>query len=205
MGEASFYANKFEARTTANGEKYKHTKLTAAHRTLPFGTILKVRNLNNNKEVTVRVNDRGPFVKGRIIDLSKSAAEKLDFINQGITDVEIMAVDFSEELDKPSSTRDKFSEPNSNPINEYYSLKVNRLNLSGYGVQIGSFKEMVNLVQLANELQKDNKDRIFIQVSVIQDIKYYKVIVGNLNNKLKADKLSVRLERIYPDCFVIKF
>ena len=80
-GLASFYADKFEGRTMANGEKYKHSKLTAAHKTLPFGTILRVKNLENGREVIVRVNDRGSFVKGRIIDLSKSAAKELDFMN----------------------------------------------------------------------------------------------------------------------------
>ena len=88
-GIASFYADKFVGRTTANGEKYKHNKLTAAHKTLPFGTKVKVTNLSNKKSVVVVINDRGPFVKGRIIDLSKSAAKKLDFINEGITKVRI--------------------------------------------------------------------------------------------------------------------
>ncbi len=88
-GVASYYADKFVGRTTANGDKYKHNKLTAAHQTLPFGTKVKVTNLSNKKTVVVVINDRGPFVKGRIIDLSKSAAKKLDFINAGITKVRI--------------------------------------------------------------------------------------------------------------------
>ena len=88
-GIASYYADKFVGRTTASGEKYKHNKLTAAHKTLPFGTKVKVTNLTNKKSVVVVINDRGPFVKGRIIDLSKSAAKKLDFVNKGITKVKI--------------------------------------------------------------------------------------------------------------------
>ncbi len=88
-GFASFYADKFVGRTTASGEKYEHSKLTAAHKTLPFGTKVKVTNLSNKKSVVVVINDRGPFVKGRIIDLSKTAAKKLAFINQGITKVRI--------------------------------------------------------------------------------------------------------------------
>ena len=88
-GIASYYADKFVGRTTANGDKYKHNKLTAAHKTLPFGTKVKVTNLSNKKTVVVVINDRGPFVKGRIIDLSKSAAKKLDFVNDGITKVRI--------------------------------------------------------------------------------------------------------------------
>src|SRR5690606_20336103 len=82
-GKASFYADKFEGSPTASGEKYRHNKLTAAHKPLPFGTRVRVTNLSNNKTVDVVINDRGPYVENRIIDLSKSAAEKLDFINQG--------------------------------------------------------------------------------------------------------------------------
>ena len=92
-GKASYYADKFEGRTTANGEKYKHSKLTAAHKVLPFGTEVKVTNAKNGAFVIVRINDRGPFVEGRIIDLSKSAAEKLDFIHDGIADVTVEVVD----------------------------------------------------------------------------------------------------------------
>ncbi len=91
-GIASYYADKFVGRTTANGDKYKHNKLTAAHKTLPFGTKVKVTNLNNKKTVIVVINDRGPFVKGRIIDLSKSAAKKLNFIDEGITKVRIKII-----------------------------------------------------------------------------------------------------------------
>jgi rare lipoprotein A len=67
-GKASFYADKFEGRPTASGEKYKHSKLTAAHKTLPFGTKIKVTNVANNQSVEVVVNDRGPYVDGRIVD-----------------------------------------------------------------------------------------------------------------------------------------
>jgi rare lipoprotein A len=88
-GMASFYSDKFEGKITASGDPYKASKLTAAHRTLPFGTRVKVTNLSNNKSVTVTVNDRGPFVDNRIIDLSKAAAEKLDYIDQGVTKVKI--------------------------------------------------------------------------------------------------------------------
>lgn len=88
-GLASFYSDAFEGKKTASGEIYKSSKMTAAHRNLPFGTRVKVTNLSNNKSVTVTVNDRGPFVKDRILDLSKAAAVKLDYIDQGVTKVKI--------------------------------------------------------------------------------------------------------------------
>lgn len=86
-GKASFYADKFVGRKTASGATFKQNKLTAAHKTLPFGTKVKVKNLANGKTVKVHINDRGPFVQGRIIDLSKKAAKRLDMVNAGVSDV----------------------------------------------------------------------------------------------------------------------
>ena len=92
-GKASFYADKFEGVYTASGEKYKHSKLTGAHKTLPFGTKVRVTNLENNQSVEVVINDRGPYVEDRIIDLSKAAAEQLGFINKGLANVKLEVVD----------------------------------------------------------------------------------------------------------------
>lgn len=91
--KASYYANKFHGRKTASGKIYHKDSLTCAHKTLPFGTILKVRNPRNNKEVYVKVTDRGPFIKGRTIDLSLAAAKKIGMINQGVATVEFMKMD----------------------------------------------------------------------------------------------------------------
>lgn len=83
-GSASWYALYSQ---TASGEQMNPAELTAAHRTLPFGTKLKVTNQKNGKSVIVRINDRGPFIKGRVIDLSKGAAKQLGFISSGVTDI----------------------------------------------------------------------------------------------------------------------
>ena len=88
QGKASFYGSEFNGRKTANGEIYDETALTAAHRTLPFGTVLRVTNLRNGLSVIVRINDRGPFHPDRVIDLSKNAAEEIDLITYGVTDIE---------------------------------------------------------------------------------------------------------------------
>lgn len=88
-GMASFYAESYNGRKTANGEIYNSSKLTAAHKKLPFGTKVKVTNLSNGKSVKVRINDRGPFVAGRIIDLTRSAAKKIDMVNAGVVRVRI--------------------------------------------------------------------------------------------------------------------
>ena len=89
---ASFYAEKFHGKRTSNGEIFNMNDLTCAHKSLPFNTILKVTNLSNGKTVQVRVNDRGPFVAGREIDLSKAAAKKLGMINSGTAKVKIQIV-----------------------------------------------------------------------------------------------------------------
>ncbi len=86
-GIASWYGPRFHGKRTANGERFDTNELTAAHKTLPFGTRVRVKSLVNGKEVVVRINDRGPFIKGRIIDLSKAAAQAIGLI--GVKQVEI--------------------------------------------------------------------------------------------------------------------
>lgn len=88
-GKASYYADKFVGRKTASGEIFRQNKKTAAHASLPFGTKVTVVNRNNGRRVKVRVNDRGPFVAGRIIDLSKKAARKIGMVEAGVVPVEI--------------------------------------------------------------------------------------------------------------------
>jgi len=91
-GKASFYSDWFDGRLTANGEYFSQEEYTAAHRTLPFDTWLEVTNLENGKSIYVRINDRGPYVKGRIVDLSKAAAKAIGNLNQGVFKVEIQLV-----------------------------------------------------------------------------------------------------------------
>jgi peptidoglycan lytic transglycosylase len=88
-GNASYYGNEFVHRPMANGKKFSQHKLTAAHKTLPLGTKVTVINLTNHQRVKVRITDRGPFIKGRIIDLSKKAARKIDMINDGVAQVKL--------------------------------------------------------------------------------------------------------------------
>ncbi len=88
-GKASYYADKFAGRRTASGDIFRQQKMTAAHKTLPFGTRVKVKNLSTGKTIKVRINDRGPFVPGRIIDLSKKAARRLGIIEVGVQPVSI--------------------------------------------------------------------------------------------------------------------
>jgi rare lipoprotein A len=91
-GKASWYGGKWHGRPTASGEPYNQRALTAAHRFLPFGTIVRVTNLRNKKSIRVRINDRGPFVKGRIIDVSRRAARHLRMLQAGVVPVKIQVV-----------------------------------------------------------------------------------------------------------------
>ena len=88
-GQASWYGENLNGRRTASGERFNMNAMTAAHRTLPFDTRVRVTNVENGKKCVVRINDRGPFVENRVIDVSRAAARRLDFVNQGITQVQL--------------------------------------------------------------------------------------------------------------------
>lgn len=92
-GTTSWYGRKFNGRRTASGERFNMHKLTAAHRTLPFGTVLEITNLENDKKIFVTVNDRGPFIKNRVLDLSYAAAKELDFIRTGTARIRARVVE----------------------------------------------------------------------------------------------------------------
>lgn len=95
-GVSSFYAEDFHGKLTANGEVYDMYGLTAAHKTLPLNTIIRVTNLVNDKSLILRVNDRGPYVKGRILDCSYGAAKKLEFVNDGTVEVKIEVIEWGD-------------------------------------------------------------------------------------------------------------
>jgi len=92
-GKASFYSDWFDGRLTANGEFFSQEEYTAAHKSLPFDTWVEVKNLDNKKTVYLRINDRGPYIKGRIIDLSKAGAKAIGDLKQGIFNVEMRIVE----------------------------------------------------------------------------------------------------------------
>ncbi|HEY9008162.1 MAG TPA: septal ring lytic transglycosylase RlpA family protein [Ohtaekwangia sp.] len=201
-GKASFYADKFDGVTTASGEKYRHNKLTGAHKTLPFGTKVRVTNLANNKSVEVTINDRGPWVEGRIIDLSRKAAEELGFTNKGVADVKLEIVDPGD---------GKTSDPG-RPIEhvmveekEFYEFEITRLTPKGFGVQIGTYQELVNLMRLSDNLKNSYKKQVTIQVKVINGIKYYGIILGKFSSRAKAEDFREELKGKFPDAFIVEY
>jgi rare lipoprotein A len=96
IGKASYYARKFDGRATANGETFSQEALTAAHLQLPFNSLVEVTNLANNKSVLVRINDRGPYVRSRIIDLSRAAARLLDMVEGGMAQVKLKVLSWGD-------------------------------------------------------------------------------------------------------------
>lgn len=202
MGKASFYADKFEGRPTASGEKYRHSKLTAAHKTLPFGTRVRITNLSNNATVEVIINDRGPYVDNRIIDISKSAAEKLGFINQGLADIKLEVVDPGDgKTSDPIKTVDQVLVEEE----EFYEFEISRLKPKGYGVQIGTYQELVNLMRLSDNLKNSYKKQVTVQVKVINGIKYYGLILGQFPSRPKAEQFRAELKRKFPDAFIVEY
>jgi rare lipoprotein A len=201
-GKASFYADKFEGSPTASGEKYKHNKLTAAHKSLPFGTRVKVTNVANNKSVEVVVNDRGPWVDNRIIDLSKSAAEKLEFVNQGLAEVQVEVLDPGDgKKSDPAKTIDHVAVDEK----EFYDFEIARLNPKGFGVQIGTYQELVNLMRLSDNLKNSYKKQVTVQVKILNGVKYYGLIVGQFSSRAKAEQFREGLRKKFPDAFIVEY
>jgi len=109
LGIASWYGQEFQGNTTASGEIYNLNGLTAAHQTLPFGTTIRVTNLNNNKSILLRVNDRGPHVGRRLIDVSWAAAGRLGFVHSGLTRVRVQVVSYPKWFHLPSKAPTSYS------------------------------------------------------------------------------------------------
>ncbi|MGC4023085.1 MAG: septal ring lytic transglycosylase RlpA family protein [Cyclobacteriaceae bacterium] len=198
-GKASFYADKFEGSPTASGEKYRASKLTAAHKTLPFGTVVKVTNLANNESVEVTINDRGPYVEGRVIDLSKAAAEKLKFFNQGVADVKIEVVDEGDGKGKLPVMVDHVSVDD----REFYDVDISKTKMKGFGAQLGTYQELANLLRITHHLKNTYKKKVIIQVKVITGVKYYSLILGPFSSQQKASDFVRNLKSQFPDSFAI--
>jgi len=199
-GIASFYADKFEGRKTANGEIYYHAKKTAAHQKLPFGSIVKVTNIENKKFVVVRINDRGPFVDNRIIDLSKSAAKDIGMVEKGLAQVEVELIASTDDMpDK------KLVSVVKEPSEKYYRLNVSAEKPNGKGIQIASYKDDENIFKIAEQLKMEYKIDVYIQIAEINKTNIYRVILGNSTDETYLKKLKETISKKYPDCFIVTY
>jgi len=161
-GIASWYGRAFHGKATSNGEVYNMNALTAAHKTLPFNSVVLVTHRKNGKSVTVRINDRGPFVGDRIIDLSYGAASELGIVETGTAPVNLRVI------------RGATSSPPRNAAGVTAKKAI-------YSVQVGVFEDLDNARKISNQL---NSSRVFAVEQSNQ--KLYKVLVGEYSNYEKA-------------------
>lgn len=174
-GVASWYGKDFHGKTTSNGERYDMYGMTAAHKILPFGTQLRVTNLDNNKSIVVRVNDRGPFVANRIIDLTKTGAEQIDMIGPGTARVRLESIGTVE------------GQVGADLTGTFY-------------VQIGSFAILDNAHNLAKSLQAKGQAS---RVVYVPDLNFHRVQVGPYSSLAAAENASIALQSEYPGNFVV--
>lgn len=186
-GYASWYGGEFHGRPTASGELYNMYAITAAHRTLPMNTYVKVVNLANGREVAVRVSDRGPFVKNRIIDLSYGAGKKLDMIGPGTAKVRIEALG---EVQVSSGVPVGFKSHPDFRIGEFY-------------VQIGAFLEPDNAYALRRKMTRYYKDVVVFRQPRGDQI-FYRVQISAATEYNAAKNFATRLESLgFPDAFLV--
>ncbi len=191
FGKASWYGRKFHGRPTASGERFNMFKKSGAHKTLPMGTYVSILNLSNNKEIVVRINDRGPFVKGRIIDLSYAAAKEIDLVGPGTIRVKIVAL--GRQVGKQKSSQGE------KPVVEITDLRKGE-----FTVQVGAFKIRENALILADRLKV-----IFDYVDTIacdDDEKgtLYRVRVSRSKTLSKAGKIEKKLEGMgFEEAFIV--
>jgi rare lipoprotein A len=171
-GKASWYGGKFHGRKTSNGEIYDMYAMTAAHKTLPLGTYIRVCNLENNRKIEVRINDRGPFVRGRILDLSYTAAKELGIVGPGTAEVEIVALGAMDQPKQPGSTGRSYI-----PANYYQG---------NFTVQIGAFNELKNAQKLKQKLGQSYKN-VYITIGYNGNGALYRVRVGRFSTLEQAN------------------
>jgi len=183
-GIASWYGKDFHGKKTSNGETYDMHAMTAAHKTLPLGVFVKVRNRDNGHEAVVRVNDRGPFVKGRIIDLSYAAAKKLGVDVAGTAPVRIKALGYR------GSGADTYT-----VIDNYDS--------GNYTVQVGSFKDNANAQRLSAEMKK-RYGFSEVHLTNVKGENFYRVYAGKYSSLSSAEKAEADFaSHGYPGSFSV--
>jgi rare lipoprotein A len=204
-GKASFYAKKFNGRRTASGETFNNSQMTAAHRTLPFNTVVRVTNVDNNKSVEVRINDRGPKSHSRIIDLSRTAAKEIDIIKNGIGNVKVEVIQLyytavdSDSIRKQDLIRNPPIDTNvyydSAHLNKsgLYKVSVNDVIPAGYGIQVGSFSQYTNMMKEIDTLQSLFSYSILVQSIRVNEQLFYRVILGPFETKAQAQEIMAEI------------
>ena len=177
QGYASWYGNKFHGHLTSNGERYDMFAMSAAHKNLPLPSYVKVTNLENNKQIIVRVNDRGPFHEGRVIDLSYVAADKLDIIKTGTAKVKVELIHFSEAQ----------SEHNNDFLKGFYYVQY----------------LVTSQPERAKTLGKKLSTKYQVDDVTVKEKNNYRLRLGPLNSEDSAKKLLKKLQLEYPNAFIL--
>lgn len=183
-GIASWYGTKFHGRRTSSGETYDMYAMTAAHKTLPLPTYVEVTNLRNGKSVVVRVNDRGPFHENRIIDLSYTAAAKLDIIKTGTGLVEVRVAN-------PATYQVARKGINNRTQSIPATIRINMVD--DFFIQVGSFSSLLNATKLKSKLGGLGEGLIRISTAVLDGKTMYRVRIGPINNIDTADRIVTAL------------
>jgi rare lipoprotein A len=184
-GKASFYHNSFQGQETSNGESYNKNDFTAAHRTLPFGTILLVTNKKNNKSVIVRVNDRGPFARSRVIDLSYAAASKIGMVPFGVVQVRMTTLTY---LDHSTINDSAFQ------VGEIWDCYGHKQQLSSNTLYIWKSESWKHAFYMASSLTLELNIDIFIKVDKHENNQVYSLLITNLE-KADCDTLKQKLQK----------
>lgn len=195
-GRASFYAQKFHGRRTASGERYSRHALTAAHRTLPFGTLVKVTNAKNGKSVIVRINDRGPHSRSRIIDLSKAAARKIGITLDGSQTVLVQTLGMapSTAVAEQAVAAPTIHIPKTPLHAGTYRPNGHPCTPKGYGLQVASYYSSESALYDAAAIQHAGYKEVFVQVNCTEGHEeLYRVLVGQFATREKAVASQARL------------
>ncbi len=184
-GVASWYGKKFHGRPTSSQEPYDMHAMTAAHKTLPLPSFVEVRNLSNNKTIIVRVNDRGPFVDNRIIDLSYSAARKLDMVKEGTSLVEITAISFDKPVTTTTATRPVVATP--------ARTAVRQSTVANIYVQVGAFGDKSNARRRFSLLREHGIREAFVYEEKGRTPTLYRVRIGPIANVNQYDSVVAML------------
>ncbi|MCF6257656.1 MAG: septal ring lytic transglycosylase RlpA family protein [Gammaproteobacteria bacterium] len=190
-GDASWYGTKFHGHRTSSGEPYDMYAMTAAHKTIPIPSYVEVHNLDNQRKIIVRVNDRGPFISGRIIDLSYVAAKKLGITTKGTGRVKIRVID-------PAASA-KTSQANTTPVTlsrpatPQPAVTVAANNPGQLYLQVGAFTNRDNASQLLNRLVSATQQNISINRKATNNYNVYRVRIGPLQSEADALKLRSQL------------
>ena len=207
QGIASWYGTKFHGRRTSSGETYDMYAMTAAHKTLPLPTYARVTNKRNGRSIIVRINDRGPFHRNRIIDLSYTAATKLGIITRGTGLVEVEALDprnYSAVPKKPKPSKRVIVDV-AEPESETSTKSAVNEKEVGIFVQIGAFRQRENAQKLRAQFAALNVGKIAVHKAVLEETPIYKVRIGPLDTVAQADKTVEKLTELGHQDYKIVF